>query len=215
MNTTTVHHQNGINWEHNKDQDSGTLYVRQDPDQAYIPRFAKPGDVGLDLPIKVQIDFIKFQTEGTQYEPDKMRTPQTYPAYAAYVKPNGTPEDPRPCVDIPPMGWAEIPSGFCVKIPDDAWGMVTNRSSTSWKHHLIVIPGTIDPGYTGQLATLVYNPTPNLIRVYEYDPDTGKGDRLAQMILIPRYDLKRIVLTDTLPHTPRGKTGFGSTTVRG
>ena len=62
------------------------------------------------------------------------------------------------------------------------------------------------------MGTLVYNPNQTPVRVYEYDPETKTGDCLSQLILIPKYDLKRIILTSKLPDTKRGTTGFGSTT---
>lgn len=190
---------------------TGTLYVKRDPDQPYIPDFAKAGDVGLDIPVKINIDKVKFGLG----EPDRLRRPLLYPDLKHYIYPDGFPGDvsKRPCLEVPALGWAEIPSGISIKLPNNAWGYMKSRSSTAWKLHLVVIHATIDPGYVGQLGTLVYNPNFHPVRVYEYDSATKTGDRLAQLILIPVYDLQAIVLTDTLPDTVRGKTGFGSTTL--
>jgi dUTPase len=60
----------------------------------------------------------------------------------------------------------------------------------------------------------VYNPNFAPVRVYEYNPKTNFGDRLSQLILIPRYPLDKIILVNYLPETERGKTGFGSTNVK-
>jgi dUTP pyrophosphatase len=192
----------------------GELYVKRDPDQSYIPHFAKDGDVGLDLPVKIVVDLIKFDTDSGpnawQGGPDRLRSPMLYPDLKHFVYPNGVPADPHPFLEVPALGWAEIPSAISVKLPDDAWGLIKTRSCTAWRQHLIVSVSTIDPGYVGLLGTLVYNPNFVPVRVYEYDPKTKFGDRLSQLILIPRYPLKRIILVNQLPETERGKTGFGS-----
>jgi dUTPase len=185
---------------------SGQLFVKRDPDQSFIPGFAKDGDVGLDLPVKISIDHIKFAEAGD--EPGRLRSPMLYPDLQHYINlDNG-----NPYLEIPAFGWAEIPSGFAVKIPDDAWGLIKTRSGTAWKRHLHVSVSTIDPGYTGLLGTLVHNPNQHPVRVFEYDPETGEGDCLSQLILIPRYPLHSLVLVDQLPETERGDSGFGSTT---
>jgi dUTPase len=188
----------------------GNLYVRREPDQSFIPRFAKTGDVGLDLPVKINIDQIKFDTESGSEKPDKLRSVMLYPELKQYIYPNGFNNDGCPCLDIPAFGWAEIPSALAVKLPDDAWGLIKTRSCTAWKQHLMVSCSTIDPGYTGLLGTLVYNPNHVPVRVYEYNTETGVGDRLSQLILIPIYPLHKIILVDYLPKTDRGTTGFGS-----
>jgi dUTPase len=186
----------------------GVIYLHQDPDQVYIPNFAKELDVGLDLPVKINIDRALFQERGET--PSKLRSPILYPDLKHYINIDGTKEDSVPWLEVPAVGWAEIPCGLSVKLPDDCWGLLQTRSSTIWKKHLIIISSTIDPGYTGQLGVLVYNPNNRPVRVYEYNPETKTGDRLGQLILIPRYDLKSIVLVDELPRTKRGSSGFGS-----
>ena len=210
MPTTPIIDLKNCQWEY---KPQGHLYIKQDPDQAYIPKFGKIGDAGLDLPVKINIDHMKFGKE----TPDKLRFPMLYPqkAYCSgqwreFVFPDGVPGDSRPCVDIPPEGWAEIPSGLSVKLPDDSWGFLKSRSGSCWHHHIIIIESCIDNGWIGELGTLVYNPTHYPVRVYEYDPKTGKGNKLAQLIIVPKYHLNAIMLVDHLPHTSRGKTGFGS-----
>jgi deoxyuridine 5'-triphosphate nucleotidohydrolase len=189
----------------------GSLYVKRDPDQLFTPKFAKSGDVGLDLPVKINIDQAKFAKMGE--ERDRLRNPMLYPDVKEFIYPDGTKDDPYPFLFVPPMGWAEIPTGISIKLPDDAWGMIKSRSSTAWKKHLEVIIGTIDPGYVGLLGTLVYNPNTSPVKVYEYDPIAGKGDCLSQLILIPVYPLIKMFLVDKLPKTARGKTGFGSSSL--
>ena len=186
--------------------ESGEMLLKQDPDQSFIPQFKKDGDVGLDLPVKILVDEIKFGEAGEK--PGKLRSPMLYPDLKHYINV----QSKNPYLEIPAFGWAEIPSGFSVKIPDDAWGLIKTRSGTAWKKHLHVSLSTIDPGYTGLLGTLVHNPNQHPVRVYEHDPETGEGDCLSQLILIPKYNLNTLVLVNHLPETERGDSGFGSTT---
>src|SRR4051812_3346725 len=105
----------GVDYEF---EPSEALYIKQDPDQNFIPRYAKVGDVGFDLPVKIMVDKIKFG----RGMPDRLRTPLLYPDMSHYIYPNGFPgdEQKRPCLEVPAHGWAEIPSGISVKLPDDA-----------------------------------------------------------------------------------------------
>ena len=159
----------------------GHLYVKQDPDQTFIPGFAKPLDVGLDLPVKINIDRAKFAEANET--PSKLRNPMLYPELKHYISPEGS---------------------------NDSWGYLSSRSSTIWKKHLMILPCTIDPGYTGPLGVLVYNPNNRPIRVYEYNVNTKTGDKLGQLILNHVYPLKTVILVNELPSTDRGVTGMGS-----
>jgi len=188
--------------------ESGTIWMRPDPDQDFRPRNTKAGDVGMDLPVKIDIDMAKFGES-----PDRLRFAMTIPSLVELLRPEGSIEDRRPHMLIPPHGWAEIPSGLSVKLPDDAWGMVTTRSSTAWCKKLIVINGVIDTGYIGLLGTLVHNPNADFVKVIEYDSGKRQGDLLSQLILIPRYEVDTVIMTQRLPKTDRGKSGFGSTDV--
>jgi dUTP pyrophosphatase len=107
-------------------------------------------------------------------------------------------------LEVPAFGSAEIPTGLRIKVPDDAWGNIRPRSSTLWKKRLTIIPTTIDSGYNGSLIVLVFNYNNTPIRVHQ-------GDRLAQLILIPKYPLQTVMIVSDLPATQRGATGFGST----
>jgi len=106
-------------------------------------------------------------------------------------------------IEIPPQGFVDIPVGLAIKVPDDAWGMITGRSSTFARRQLLVMQGIIDSGYTGPLYVFVYN--------FGQEPcEVSNGDRLAQLILVPKYETNVKCVTD-LPETSRGENGFGST----
>lgn len=159
----------------------GVLLVSVDP--AYKAKwdwdlkYAKTDDVGFDLPVLVQdIKFIKGYDGRIEFDE---------------------------WFDIPPGSTVEIPTGLRICLPRDAWGNVRARSSTGFKHGLIVLDSVIDPGYVGSMYILVHNPTPNAVRIVQ-------GMKLAQLVLIPRYNVTEVIKVDQLPKTERGETGFGS-----
>jgi len=147
-------------------------------DHGFQLEIAKAGDAGMDLPV-VMSENLKI-----------------YPHMDYYIN-----KEER-WFDIPPHGFAEIPCGLAVKIPDAAWGNIRPRSSTGWKRRLSVTDATIDSGYVGPIYILVHNPNSTPVRVHEFD-------RLAQMVLIPKYPVS-VASVSELPETMRGNTGFGS-----
>jgi dUTP pyrophosphatase len=69
---------------------------------------------------------------------------------------------------------------------------------------LVNAPGTIDAGYRGEVKVILAN-------IDAHDPVTlDRGARIAQLV-IQRVETVRVVAVDTLPDTPRGDGGFGST----
>jgi deoxyuridine 5'-triphosphate nucleotidohydrolase len=161
------------------------LLVKYDPDVLWRLDYAMPGDIGLDLPIKII---------GSKVKPED---------FSHYIMENGDATDPKPWLEVPPCGYAELEVGVRVKLPDNTWAFITGRSSTAWKRRLLVIQGVIDEQYVGPLRTLVYNPNHVAVRVHE-------GDRLSQLIIIPKCHPDKIVTVDELPKTTRGELGFGS-----
>ncbi|WKW85448.1 deoxyuridine triphosphatase [Microbacterium phage Milani] len=105
---------------------------------------------------------------------------------------------------IPAHGFADVPSGVSVQLPNGYWGMLTGRSSTIRKRGLLVVQGIIDTGYTGELFSAVWNLTSESVTVEE-------GDRIAQLIILPNSTANSVLRrTDALGDTTRGGAGFGS-----
>lgn len=180
---------------------------------------AKDGDVGMDLPARIK--GMKNVEHG----------PELYPPFPGMIN------FEEGWIDIPVGSYARIPSGLHVKMPDDSWLMVRPRSSTGFKLRMDTFEGTVDSGYTGPLLALVYNRYTLVKRVFCMIKFTicrmlsavapplavllarslrwgtmrvKDGDRLIQVILVPKYPLKRVVNVDKLPETERGTSGFGS-----
>lgn len=156
---------------------------------------AKPGDVGMDIPVRIK-NMDKHNSGGLG---SSLRISPHSDYYINYDE---------GWVDIPPHGYAELPSNLKVKVPDDAWGMIKPRSSTGWRLHIEIFEGVIDTEFTGMLCCLAFNPNNEPVRVKD-------GDRLAQIILVPKYPLKRIITVNELPKTVRCESGFGSTNYGG
>lgn len=104
---------------------------------------------------------------------------------------------------IPAGETRNVDTGIDIKIPSEYWGSIKTRSSTMAKAGLIVMEGVIDPGYTGPMHLVVYNPK-------HFSVPVSKHQRLAQLILIKRTDVM-FREVPVLPETSRGKQGFGST----
>ena len=89
-----------------------------------------------------------------------------------------------------------------IKLPAGHWGLILPRSSTGSKG-IAVIPAVIDEGYTGPIYTFAYS-MHDCVLVH-------KGDRIAQMVIMPLIVPEIEHTTEPLPRTDRGESGFGST----
>ena len=111
----------------------------------------------------------------------------------------------EPFIMILPGETKIIGSGIACEFPDGFWGMVVPRSSVGIKRHL-TLPnnvGVIDNDYRNEIMMAFTN-------VGEQPQMIERGERLAQMVLLPYY-LFNIVETNTLSDTERGEGGIGST----
>ena len=104
-------------------------------------------------------------------------------------------------VPVGPLRMARIPIDLSVSIPAGYYGAILPRSGWSAKG-LLVITGTIDPDYRGKVSVLVFNATPDTIKV-------EAGVRCAQLV-VQRYEKVEFMLTSSLDKTERGERGFGS-----
>lgn len=108
------------------------------------------------------------------------------------------------CEDVvlPPMGRKLIGTGVIAGIPSGYFGKIEARSSMAVKG-IDVGAGVIDSDYRGEIKILLINSTND-------DFDIKKGERIAQMIIMPHGDDKMVVV-DGLIATERADGGFGST----
>lgn len=99
-----------------------------------------------------------------------------------------------------------VGTGVAVAIPDGYCGLVTPRSGLASRAGLTLAnsPGVVDAGYRGEIKLALVNLDPGAAIPLE------RGERVAQLLVVP---VARAVLeeVDTLPESPRGEGGHGST----
>lgn len=105
---------------------------------------------------------------------------------------------------VPARGFADVPCGVSVDLPDGTWGLITGRSSTLRKRRLLVAQGVIDEDYTGPLYAGCENLT-------EQDIEVKQGERVAQLILHDATGQGFTPSWGTPRPKQRGSNGFGST----
>jgi dUTP pyrophosphatase len=96
-----------------------------------------------------------------------------------------------------------VPTGLTVEIPAGYEAQVRPRSGLALKHAITMpnAPGTIDPGYRGEIRVILLNLGREAYTV-------RAGDRIAQMI-VARYEAVEWVEAE-LSDSERGAGGFGS-----
>ena len=135
-------------------------------------------------------------------------------------------------VVLEPQEKAIIKTDVAVNIPKGYVGLLTSRSGVSSKTHLVIETGKIDAGFTGNMGINIKNDaqknslkssvTRNIKgeRIYVYrdfhEVDTyviNKGDRLAQLVIVPIWTPELMQVEEFESETARGEKGFGSSGV--
>lgn len=140
-------------------------------------------------------------------------------------------------VILEPQQKALVATDLAVNIPKGYVGLLTSRSGVSSKTHLVVETGKIDAGFQGHMKINVKNDTQNsnnydvLSEVYSAFNIKGeeielndeevlvpygtykiqKGERLAQLVIIPIATPTLEEVKEFSNKTIRGTNGFGST----
>ena len=106
---------------------------------------------------------------------------------------------------LPAGEWAAVPTGLAVEIPAGYEGQVRPRSGLAARHGIALLnaPGTIDPGYRGEIKVLLINHSTEDYRIVP-------GERIAQLV-IASYARVSCGWSDALGASVRGQGGFGST----
>jgi dUTP diphosphatase len=106
---------------------------------------------------------------------------------------------------LAPGDRALIPSGIAVALPAGYEAQLRPRSGLAARHGLTVLnaPGTIDSDYRGEVQALLVNLGGETVAI-------TRGMRIAQLVIAPVMQA-RLVESDSLEPTQRGKGGFGST----
>ena len=96
-----------------------------------------------------------------------------------------------------------VPTGLTIEVPPGFEAQVRPRSGLALRHSITMpnAPGTIDPGYRGEVRVILLNLGREAYTVHA-------GDRIAQMI-VARYEAVEWQEGE-LAESRRGEGGFGS-----
>lgn len=103
---------------------------------------------------------------------------------------------------IPAHGTVIVPTGIKLEIPDGFEVQVRPRSGMSVKTPILVVFGTLDSGYRGEVGVMAYNRSGKAYTI-------EAGERVAQLVLAPSYRMFFQVVP-RVGETDRGENGFGS-----
>lgn len=140
-------------------------------------------------------------------------------------------------VILEPQKKALVATDLAVNIPKGYVGLLTSRSGVSSKTHLVVETGKIDAGFQGHMKINVKNdrlPIKKKRRSLAYLDISGKGvwetnnnkkykigtyqinkgDRLAQLVIVPIWTPELEPVEEFESGTARGEKGFGSSGTR-
>lgn len=140
-------------------------------------------------------------------------------------------------VILEPQQKALIATDLAVNIPKGYVGLLTSRSGVSSKTHLVVETGKIDAGFQGHMQINVKNdrlPIKKKRRSLAYLDISGKGvwetnnnkkykigtykiqkgERLAQLVIVPIWTPELVPVEEFESETARGDKGFGSSGTR-
>ena len=95
-----------------------------------------------------------------------------------------------------------IYTGVHVELPKNTVGYIRGKSGLMARKG-IVVDGTIDEGYTGEIGVIMFNLSDKRVVFNE-------GDKIAQLVVQPVL-YPGMVIVDELAETERGDDGFGST----
>lgn len=100
-----------------------------------------------------------------------------------------------------------VDTGLKIAVPQGFVGFVNPRSGLGGKGISVANgPGTVDSGYRGDLKVLLINHSQ---QVFNFK----RGDRIAQLVLLPFLRASIDVVDSFTDTTSRGTNGFGSTGV--
>lgn len=97
-----------------------------------------------------------------------------------------------------------ISTGIAIQFPEGYGGLLRDRSSVATKRGLFVVAGVIDNGYTGEILVALHNSHEGFQTIY-------KGDKIAQLLLIPTVDFPVEEVEEISSSDGRNDKGFGST----
>ena len=108
-------------------------------------------------------------------------------------------------IDLESMVCTKIPTGIALQIPQGYFGQINDRSGLGSKG-LKVFGGQIDSTYRGDVTVCLMN-------FSFFDKEVKKGDRIAQIMILPVAS-PELVESEELEDSNRGTKGFGSSGIK-
>jgi dUTP pyrophosphatase len=106
---------------------------------------------------------------------------------------------------IAPQTMGRVPTGVHIALPAGMYALVTGRSSTFAKRHLIAPVSVIDNGFRGELFGVVWN-------IGDTTQEIQPGERIVQVLpMMNVAGVLRWKRVDRLSSSERADQGFGST----
>jgi dUTP pyrophosphatase len=123
-------------------------------------------------------------------------------------------EQDTECILMSPLQRCKIPTGISVDMPEGVYGNIKSRSGLAWKKGLMVMTGTIDEDYKGQLFVMLFNASDDTIEIKD-------GECIAQIVFAKRVEEQVVAFNweekqlyediQVIKDEPRASAGFGST----
>lgn len=107
-------------------------------------------------------------------------------------------------VEISKFNHYKFALGLSVEIPENYVLIVAEKSGMASKFGIMTIGNIIDSTYRGEIHVIIKNVNDNSIFI-------KKGQKIAQLLLMPCYTGTSITEVEELTNTRRGDNGFGST----
>ena len=107
-------------------------------------------------------------------------------------------------ITLYPVATELVGTGVSIQFPQGYGGLIKDRSSIATKRKVFTVAGVIDNGYTGEIRIALFNSTP-------YRINFNKGDKIAQLVLVPVTDFEIEEVDEVVTNDGRGEDGFGST----
>ncbi|GLC32895.1 dUTP diphosphatase [Clostridium omnivorum] len=104
---------------------------------------------------------------------------------------------------LEPLEVYTLPVGVCVQLPKGFSGDVRPRSGLNSKG-IVVLYGTADFGYTGEIKVTLINLSGKPYQINQYD-------RIAQLVINKIDNDANLEIVEELSCSSRGANGFGST----
>ena len=168
------------------------------------------------------LEFKKLSKDATT--PERGRLDAGYDIFAAET------------VILEPQEKAKIRTDIAVNIPEGYVGLLTSRSGVSSKTHLVIETGKIDAGFQGNMKINIKNDNETLESWIGYNfsdlalnieekviptlddkevmigtYQINKGDKLAQLVIVPIWTPELKEVEEFSSESERGEQGFGST----